>query len=427
MRIELLPEEVKSYIASGEVIENPAECVKELVENSLDARATRVEVEILKGGKRFIGVRDNGLGIPAEDLPKAILSGATSKIRTLEDLQNLHTYGYRGEALHAISLVSRTVIRSRFYQEETGREIRVEGGRVLSQRTVGMQVGTQVEVYDLFYNLPVRKAFLKKEETERKQVYKVFKALALVNPTVSFRLMAEEREVIRLNPARDLKERAEDLFEVSLEHLTLEEKPFRVDLLLSSQKTSGEVLLFVNRRPVQNRKLVEYLRKLTGKWSLCLCYLQMPPYLVDLNVHPKKTEVRLLREGLIKELLSLVLKSRHAPKVPFLSQETARYQVEPQLIGILDNTLLVAKYGDYLYFFDQHLLSERYNYERLKTQADRACHMSIRAGDKLDEKTARELLRSWLEFENREVCPHGRPLYYRIYLGDLYKKLGREY
>lgn len=121
MRINLLPEEVKSHIASGEVIESPAECVKELMENSLDAGATFVDVEVIKGGKRYISVRDNGIGIPSEDIHKAIMSGATSKIRNLEDLQSLSTYGFRGEALHAISLVSKMVLRSRFFQEEVGR------------------------------------------------------------------------------------------------------------------------------------------------------------------------------------------------------------------------------------------------------------------------------------------------------------------
>ncbi|MEN3028854.1 MAG: DNA mismatch repair endonuclease MutL [Aquificaceae bacterium] len=425
MRINLLPEEVRSYIASGEVIEGPAECLKELLENSLDAEATRVEVEIVKGGKRFIGVRDNGMGIPAEDLPKALLGGATSKIRTLEDLQNLTTYGYRGEALYAISLVSRMVIRSRFYQEEVGKEMRLEGGKVTGQRAVGMQAGTQVEVYDLFYNLPLRKAFLSKEDRERRRIYSVFKALALANPSVFFRLEAEGREVFRLKPG-DIRERAEEVFEERMEHLSLEEKPFRVDLLLSLGKSRKGLFLFVNRRPVYNRDLVEYLRKSADRWALCVCHITMPPYLLDVNVHPKKTEVRLMREGKIREIIRETLRNRHVIGPPSLSQERMVYAPEPQLVGIIDNTLIVAKYGDYLYFFDQHLLSERYNYE-MGMSADKACGKSLKAGDRLGEELARELLRRWLHFQNKEVCPHGRPIYYRIYMGELYRRLGREY
>ncbi len=424
MRINLLPDDVKSRIASGEVIEGPAECVKELMENALDARANKVEVEIVKGGKRYIGVRDNGIGIPSEDIKKAILSGATSKIRSLEDLQSINTYGFRGEALHAISLVSRFILRSRFYQEEVGREIRVEGGKVVSEREVGMPVGTHAEVYDLFYNLPLRRAFLKKEDVERKRIYNLFKALALANPSVSFRLEAEGKEVFNFKAVKDLKDRVEEVFEERFEHLSGEDGPFKVDLFLSDGAKG--LFLFVNNRPISNRSLTEYIKRSTGKWKACVCYIQTPPYLLDVNIHPKKTEVKILREGKLKELIGRTLPNRNWTGIS-LKQSTKGYALEPEFIGIIDNTLIVAKYGDYLYFFDQHLLAERYNYEVRGLTAQKACKASIRAGDKIDEKMAKDLIKSWLSFENKEVCPHGRPLYHRIYLGDLYKKLGREY
>ncbi len=425
MRINLLPEEVKNRISSGEVIEGPAECVKELMENSLDAGATFVDVEVIKGGKRYISVRDNGVGIPSEDIHKAIMSGATSKIRSLEDLQSLSTYGFRGEALHAISLVSKMVLRSRFFQEEVGKEIRVEAGKVVSEKLVGMPVGTHVEVYDLFYNAPVRSAFLGKEDTERRKIYKVFKALALANPKTSFRLRAEGKEIYHLKPAVDIKERAEEILQNKLELITREEDHLRVDLLISVNREGRDTFLFVNGRPVQNKSLSEYVRKAWGRTGLVLCYVRVPPYLLDVNVHPKKTEVKILKEGNVKNLIKSSLETRHKHMPALLSQTKAEYQTEPELIGIIDNTLIVAKLGDYLYFFDQHLLSERYNYEVLKMQEDKACRSSIKAGDKIDQKKARELLRWWLSFENKEACPHGRPIYYRIYLGDIYKKLQR--
>ncbi len=425
MRINLLPEEVKNRISSGEVIESPAECVKELMENSLDAGATFVDVEVIKGGKRYISVRDNGIGIPSEDIHKAIMSGATSKIRNLEDLQSLSTYGFRGEALHAISLVSKMVLRSRFFQEEVGKEIRVESGKVVSEKPIGMPVGTHVEVYDLFYNLPVRSAFLQKEDTERRRIYKVFKALALANPKTAFRLRAEGKEIYHLKPAIDIKERAEEVFQVKLEHITKEEQSFKVDLLLPLNREGKDFFLFVNGRAVQNKSLSEYVRKVWGRAGLVLCYVRVPPYLLDVNIHPKKTEVKILKEGNVKNLIKSALETRHKHTPAFLSQKRVEYQTEPELIGIIDNTLIVAKLGDYLYFFDQHLLSERYNYEVLKMEEDKACRSSIKAGDKIDQKKARELLNLWLSFENREVCPHGRPIYYRIYLGDIYKKLQR--
>ncbi|MFN7064765.1 MAG: DNA mismatch repair endonuclease MutL [Aquificaceae bacterium] len=424
MHINLLPEEIKGKIASGEVIEGPAECVKELVENSLDAMAKRIEVEIIKGGKRFIQVKDNGLGIPSEDLKKALLSGATSKITCLEDLQNLSSYGFRGEALHALSLVSRLVLRSRFYQEEVGKEIKVEGGRIRGERSVGMPVGTHAEVYDLFYNLPVRRSFLRKEDVERRRVYKVVKTLALVNPSVAFLLKAEGREVLNLRPREYPKERIEDVLGGRFEHISREEGAIKVDLFLSIEKGEG-TFLFVNKRPVYNRELLDFLRRATGNRSLF--YVWIPPYLIDVNVHPKKREVRILREGKLKDLIGECLELRHKPEAPVLRQEIKGYGVEPDLIGIIDKTIIVARYGDYLYFFDQHLLSERYNYEVKGKGPEEACHRSIRAGDELEERKAKELLKSWLSFENKEVCPHGRPLYYRVYLGEIYKGLKRDY
>ncbi|MFN0239088.1 DNA mismatch repair endonuclease MutL [Hydrogenobacter sp. Uz 6-8] len=335
MRINLLSEEVKSCISSGEVIEGPAECVKELVENSLDAGATFVNVEISKGGKRFIGVRDNGMGIPSEDIQKALMSGATSKIRSLEDLQSLTTYGFRGEALHAISLVSRMVLRSRFFQEELGSEIRLDGGRLVSQRQVGMPVGTQVEVYDLFYNMPVRGAFLGREDLERRKVYKVFKALALANPNTAFRLQAEGRDVYNLRPAGDIRERAEEIFETKLEHIRREEGLLRIDLLFSINREGRDFFLFVNRRAVQNKSLSEYVRKATGRTGLLLCYIHVPPYLLDVNIHPKKTEVKILREGKLKNLIRDALNSRHRYSPPSLGQKKVEYTTEPELIGII--------------------------------------------------------------------------------------------
>jgi len=425
--IFLLPEEVRSKISAGEVIEGPAECVKELMENSLDSGATRVEVEVLKGGKRYILVADNGEGIASEDIERAILGGATSKIRSFEDLAYLRTYGYRGEALHTIASVSKMVLRSRFFQEDMGREIRVEGGNIKNIRSIGMQVGTQVEVFDLFYNLPLRQAFMSREDTERNRIYKVFKLLALANPHVSFTLKAEGRTVMSFTTSQ-LPERVEDVLGGRYEHLSHERDGIKLNVFLSVEKGKGEVYLFVNRRPVFNRGLVEYLKKLTGKKYNCLCYLELPPYLVDVNVHPKKWEVKLKVEGKIKEMIRETIRKVNYPKPPSLiKQEEVKYKVEPRLIGILEDTLILAVYGDYLYFFDQHLLSERYNYEVKKENPDRACRSSIKAGQKLDEETARELLKRWLYLENREVCPHGRPIYYRLYLGEIYKKLGRSY
>ncbi len=425
MRIVLLPEEVRSKIAAGEVIEGPAECVKELIENSLDAKASRIEVEIFKGGKRYIGVKDNGEGIFSEDLEKAILRGATSKIKTIDDLLRLSTYGYRGEALYAIASVSRLTIRSRHYQEEVGKEIRVEGGRLISHRQVGMPVGTHVEVFDLFYNLPARKAFLKREDTERRRIYKVFKLLALANPSVHFKLLSDGREVFNLKPTVGYKDRAEEIFESKMEALTYSDEHVKVQLLVSITKNNKESYLFVNKRPVFIGSLSEYIKKLSGGGSL-ICLVEVPQHLLDVNVHPKKHEVHIKIENRLREIILELLNRRHKPMPVYnLRQETFAYEYEPEFIGIIDNTVILAKYGDYIYFFDQHLLSESYNHQVLRKEPEEACKNSVKAGQKLSTKEAKELLRAWLKLENKETCPHGRPIYYRIHISEILSKLGR--
>ena len=423
--INILPDEVKSKIASGEVIEGPAEVVKELVENSLDAGATRIEIEVIKGGKRFIQVKDNGMGIPSEDIEKAILSGATSKITSLEDLQKLYTYGFRGEALHSISIVSRMTLRSRFYQEDSGKEIKVESGNIISRKEVGMPVGTHIEVYDLFYNLPVRRNFLAKEDVEKRKILKIVKTLALTNPSVSFILKSEDKEIINLRFTNNLKDRIENIFEHNFEYLSVEETPFKIDLFIASKKASG-TYLYINKRPVYNKELIEFLQKTIR--NLCICYIELPPYLIDVNIHPKKYEVKILKENKIKDFIKKALGRKHEITISVLkNNKTSNLNFDFEVIGIIDNTLIVVKYLDYLYFFDLHLLSERYNHEIVKKSIEEACKTALKAGEKIDVTKAKELVKNWFEFENKETCPHGRPIYYRMYLGDIYKQIGRNY
>jgi DNA mismatch repair protein MutL len=212
MFVKELPEEVRFKISAGEVIESPADCVKELIENSLDAKAKRIEIEVIKGGKHYISVKDDGVGIHPEDLPKVILPFHTSKIERFEDLLSLKTYGFRGEALHAIAQVSRMVISSRFYQEDRGYEMRVEEGKVVHMREKGMAVGTRVEVFDLFYNLPVRRNLLKKEDTERARILRLVKDYAMARPEVSFKLTAEGRELLNLPSTQSARDRLEEIY-----------------------------------------------------------------------------------------------------------------------------------------------------------------------------------------------------------------------
>jgi DNA mismatch repair protein MutL len=186
--IKVLPEEVASAIAAGEVVERPASVVKELIENALDAGARQIEITTEGGGVAFIEVADNGDGIPASEMPLAVERYATSKLRSAEDLFDIHTLGFRGEALSSIGAVSRLELVSKVREEEAGTKLVIDGGAVRSPRAVGAPQGTVVRVRDLFYNVPARRKFLKTELTERRRISALVTRYALAYPEVRFRL-----------------------------------------------------------------------------------------------------------------------------------------------------------------------------------------------------------------------------------------------
>ena len=426
MFVKILPPEVRSRIAAGEVIESPTDVVKELVENSLDAKATEVEVEISKGGKRYIAVRDNGTGIHPEDIDKVFLEGATSKIETDKDLLSVETYGFRGEALHSIVTVSRTVIGSRYFQETVGWRVLIEGGDLVSKEKAGMPVGTEVQVRDLFFNVPARRKFLRREDTERNRITELIREYALANPEVTFRFFSNGREVLNLRGS-DLKERVALIFGARPEETVYERDGVVVRAFVVRNVRRGKIYVFVNGRPVKNRTLKEFLRKILGYKTLGVIFLHLHPFLVDFNVHPKKREVRFRRERLVLGVLRDALSGRERTAFPdLLAQEKQGYLEEVKVLGQIRDTVIVAQVGDYLYFFDQHLLSERISYERGSSE-DTACRASLKAGERLSEKDMEALIREWRNLENPHVCPHGRPIYYRVHLREIYDKLGRTF
>ncbi|WP_457600280.1 DNA mismatch repair endonuclease MutL [Hydrogenivirga sp.] len=429
MFVRILPPEVRSKIAAGEVIESPADVVKELVENALDAKATRIEVELSKGGKRLILVRDNGTGIHPQDVEKVFLEGATSKIESDRDLLNLNTYGFRGEALHSIASVSRLTIRTRFFQESKGYELELEGGEIVSKRVVGMPVGTEVEVRDLFYNVPVRRKFLRREDTERSKAVKLLREYALVNPEVGLVLFSNAREVLNLRPSEE-RERVEEVLGEKTELLKGEREFLKVRAYIRRNVPRGEFFLFVNSRPVSMRGMKDFLRKVLGYKTLGVVFLEIPPFMVDFNVHPKKREAKFIKERKVLSLLREILSFREERPEFVLGQEVPKYETEFKLLGQVNDTLILAQRGDYLYFFDQHLISERAHYERLGGRRDAdeiACRSALKSGEKLSEREMRELLEEWKSLENPHVCPHGRPIYYRVHLKEIYEKLGRSF
>ena len=317
-RIALLPEAVASQVAAGEVVERPASVVKELVENSLDAGATRIEVLIRRGGNSFIRVLDNGCGMDRDDALLCLERHATSKIRTGADLMAIHTLGFRGEALPSIASVSRFRLTTREHGALAGTEVIVNGGKMENVRDCGEPEGTQIEARSLFYNLPARRKFLRTENTEASHVEHVLQLQAIGHPHVGFVFVNDERLVHQLPPGQTLRERLRDLFGATLvaELLDVPETEIagvRVAGLLGragvSRSTRQQQIVFLNGRPIENPTLSHALREgyhtalMKGQHPVTFLSIQMDPAAVDVNVHPAKREVRFRDPSLIREVV----------------------------------------------------------------------------------------------------------------------------
>ncbi|MBQ7666870.1 MAG: ATP-binding protein, partial [Kiritimatiellae bacterium] len=211
-RIKILSEDVANKIAAGEVVERPASVVKELVENALDAGAGRIDVAVVSGGRRLVSVSDDGCGMSREDAMLAPERQATSKLRTAEDLAKIETMGFRGEALPSIASVSRFTLKTRRAEDEAGTEVEIDGGVLRDVRDCGMAPGTVIEVRDLFYNLPARKAFLKTYATEQAHVRAMVLVHAIAWPEVAFRLVCDGAAALRVSVAATREDRLRDLF-----------------------------------------------------------------------------------------------------------------------------------------------------------------------------------------------------------------------
>jgi len=235
--------------------------------------------------------------------------------------------------------------------------------------------------------------------------------------------------VMNLRPS-DEGSRIEDVFGPGFERVSKEAGFLKVRAYVKRNLSRGEFHIFINSRPVNMKGLKDFLRKVLGYKTLGVIFLELPPFMVDFNVHPKKREAKFVKEKKVLSLLRESLTERVEEIVPYLGQETPRYETEFRIVGQLNDTIIVAQRGDYLYFFDQHLISERANYESLgeREGADEiACRSALKSGEKLSEKEMRELIETWKNLKNPHVCPHGRPIYYRMHLKEIYEKLGRSF
>ncbi|MGI5830019.1 MAG: DNA mismatch repair endonuclease MutL [Bradymonadia bacterium] len=312
-RIQLLDPALCSQIAAGEVLERASSAVKELVENAIDADSSRIEIEIEEGGRKLIRVSDNGCGMSEEEAKLSILRHATSKIRSVHDLEAIASLGFRGEALASMAAVSRMQIISQKSEESVGIKLEIEGAHIVDSTPIAVAHGTQICMADMFFNTPARLKFLKTNATENRRVYEIVEQLALANPNIHFQLSIDGRIKLDAPPNDTLKERAlsilgRNLFEKLYQIKDFTLGPLKLHGLFSSPDFSvndrARIYTFVNKRAVKDRTinaavLAAYKEFLHGKYPCVIINIEIPHDLVDVNVHPAKTELRFEDQDLV--------------------------------------------------------------------------------------------------------------------------------
>ena len=421
-KIRLLDEDTINKIAAGEVIERPASVVKELLENSIDAGAGRILIEVEDGGKSFIRITDDGSGIDPQDLPLAFQKHATSKIRDATDLANISTLGFRGEALSSIASVSASVeVRTKTRGSVSGTYLRLEGGRIVETKEIGSPAGTTITVRDLFYNVPARKKHLKSAEAELVHITDTVTELSIIHYNISFELFTGRRTVFKSARSSGWDDVLLRLFGLKtykgMSRLEKQGPGWSLQGMigdpLSTRSSSDRIFLFVNDRAVSSRVLSGALRDAyrniisLGKSPVAVLSLQIDPQQLDVNVHPAKREIRLLHESEIASAITASAASALEERARLgemkneeasaevqdgriISGETAALQttiaesgeqrtlpVSPEpaqpgphhpvlrIVGQIKKLYIVAEGEDGLVIIDQHAAAERIRFERL--------------------------------------------------------------
>ncbi|MBI5192622.1 MAG: DNA mismatch repair endonuclease MutL [Nitrospirae bacterium] len=360
-RIKHLTQELANQIAAGEVVERPAAVVKELIENSIDAGASQIIIRIEKGGARLISVADDGIGMSRNDAIVAFDRHATSKISANEDLFNIHTMGFRGEALASIASVARVSLNTRERHEIAGTFIEIEGGRLIKSTDTGCPEGTEIEVRDLFFNVPARKSFLKSQNTENGHILSIVTHNALANKGLHFTLYDVNRDnkpVLDFPPVKSLEERVFQIYgedaSKDLAFISFNTEGYSIYGLVSRPyhifKNKENQIFFVNKRYIKNPALSHavqqaYMDLIPGdKHPMVILFIDMAPALVDVNVHPSKREVRFRDSQYIHNLvIDAIRGSLRTKKIPVTGEiskndENERDKnVPPILQGINEN------------------------------------------------------------------------------------------
>lgn len=414
-KIIVLAPEISLKIAAGEVIERPFSVVKELVENSLDANASEIKVELLSGGKKLVRVTDNGHGMSREDAQLCFERHSTSKIQSVEDLSLISTLGFRGEALPSISAVSRVVLKTSDGKEEKGTLIEKEGEKIIQTSDIAFPLGTSVEVRDLFFNLPAREKFLRSDRSELNLIVKFLTFVSIAYPEVRFSLIHGKRQVFDYPPVSSLKERIFQVFGKSLLERLLE-IDYREDerqlygyasLPPSGHRDRTLQFFYVNKRPVRDRTLQAALNQAyrgfleKDRFAEAFLFFSCPYTEVDINVHPAKAEVRFkdsrpVFQLVIRSIEQAILKEKGVKKIYPSKEEERGFRIEeerrvpafmraeerkiewkdlftplakqeetyPHVLGQYQDTYIVASSEEGILIVDQHNAHERVLFER---------------------------------------------------------------
>lgn len=316
-KINILPKEVYSLIAAGEVVERPLSIVKEMIENSIDAGSKHITVEIKNGGTTYIRITDDGCGIAKEDVKKVFISHATSKIADAEDLNSILTLGFRGEAMASISAVAKVELLTRVSGEELGTRYEIHGGREMDFADAGCPEGTTIVVRDIFFNVPARMKFLKKDVTEGNSVQGIVERMAISHPEISFRFIREGRQVLVTSGNGDLKDTVYSVFGKELSDTLVPVdyafEGMRVTGFVSrphqSRKSRAMQFFFINSRLVKSTTAMAALEQayknniMVGRYPACVLNIEIDAKLIDVNVHPAKIEVRFVNEKPVFNLI----------------------------------------------------------------------------------------------------------------------------
>lgn len=346
-RINVLPKEIYQLIAAGEVVERPSSVVKEMIENSLDADAKNITIEIKNGGSTYIRITDDGCGIERDDVRKVFISHATSKISKKDDLNSIATLGFRGEAMASISAVSKVELLTKAENEEIGTRYEIAGGEELEFDDAGCPNGTTIVVRDIFFNTPARMKFLKKDVTEGNQVAGIVDRMAISHPEISFRFIRDGKQVLITSGNGDLKstvysvlgkEMSDSLMSVDYSFNDMRITGF-VSKPTASRKSRAGQYFYINNRIVKSKTAMAALEQaykntiMVGRFPACVLNIELNPAQVDVNVHPAKTEVRFANEKPIFDLVYYAVKTaiendRTVKEVEF--KENPIYRQEPK-------------------------------------------------------------------------------------------------